>query len=318
MRALITGGAGFIGSHLAEELLMRGYEVEVIDDLSTGSANNIGGSINHPRFYFTVSDVRHETLLAMAVDRADIIFHLAAAVGVKLIVDSPVRTIETNVNLTELVLKYAAKKQKRVVFTSTSEVYGKRTKMPFKETDDLIIGEPQKGRWSYACSKLLDEFLVLAYCHEKKLPAIIVRLFNTIGPRQTGRYGMVVPSFISRAKRGMELEVYGDGRQKRCFGWVKDVVWALAQLSEYPPAYGQVFNIGGTEEVTILELAKRVNEIVGSKGGIVTVPYNIAYTDGFEDMRRRVPDLAKIRAAIQYRSLLSLNDMIREIARETK
>src|SRR5580692_10125265 len=254
MRALITGGAGFIGSHLAEELLRRGNEVLIIDDLSTGSIQNISHLKANKRFRYVVDTVMNKSLLAELVDESDAIFHLAAAVGVKLIVESPVRTIETNVRATELVLECANKKKKKVLITSTSEVYGKSQNLPFSEQDDLLIGPPDKGRWSYACSKAIDEFLALAYWREKKLPTIIVRLFNTVGPRQTGQYGMVVPTFIKQAMAGETLTVFGDGRQSRCFGWVGDVVQAMIALVKNPNAPGKVFNVGSDEEITILEL----------------------------------------------------------------
>lgn len=313
MRALITGGAGFIGSHLAEELLGRGYYVDVIDNLSTGSFTNIKPLMENLKFTFAYADVMDRTRTGSAVDKADVIFHLAAAVGVKRIVESPVQTIETNVRATELVLELAAKKGKKVLITSTSEVYGKSTKFPYSETDDLLIGAPNKGRWSYACSKLLDEFLALAYYHEKNLPAVVVRLFNTIGPRQTGQYGMVVPTFIRQAKAGEDITVYGDGLQSRCFGWVEDVVWALVRLAEDPSACGRVFNIGGQEEVSVLDLALLVRAVTKSNSNIVFVPYSEAYAPGFEDMRRRIPDLERI-GRFGYRPTKTLQEMIQIIA----
>jgi len=313
VRALITGGAGFIGSHLAEELLGRGYYVDVIDNLSTGSFTNIKPLMENLKFTFAYADVMDRTRTGSAVDKADVIFHLAAAVGVKRIVESPVQTIETNVRATELVLELAAKKGKKVLITSTSEVYGKSTKFPYSETDDLLIGAPNKGRWSYACSKLLDEFLALAYYHEKNLPAVVVRLFNTIGPRQTGQYGMVVPTFIRQAKAGEDITVYGDGLQSRCFGWVEDVVWALVRLAEDPSACGRVFNIGGQEEVSVLDLALLVRAVTKSNSNIVFVPYSEAYAPGFEDMRRRIPDLERI-GRFGYRPTKTLQEMIQIIA----
>lgn len=313
MRALITGGAGFIGSHLTSRLLKEGYEVESIDDLSTGSFMNISDFSFDPKFRFIYSSVMNDQCLATAIDKADVIFHLAAAVGVKRIVESPVQTIETNVRATERVLEMAAKKGKRVLITSTSEVYGKSTKLPFNESDDLVIGPPTRGRWSYAASKLLDEFLALAYFNEKKLPVTVVRLFNTIGPRQTGQYGMVVPTFIEQAKSGQTITVYGEGDQSRCFGWVEDIVWALVRLAEDPLSAGQVFNIGGEEEISMLELAVLVREVIKSNSDIRLVSYSQAYAPGFEDMPRRIPDLRKIKT-YGYRPTKSLKQMIETIA----
>src|SRR3954467_4258975 len=288
-RSLITGGAGFVGSHLAEELLQRGEEVFVIDDLSTGRIDNIESLKPNPKFHYAIDSVHNEPVLAELIDRCDVVYHLAAAVGVKLIVESPVNTIETNVHGTEVVLKLANKKKKKVLITSTSEVYGKSTSFPFREDQDLVLGPTTKGRWSYACSKAIDEFLAIAYWHEKRLPVIIVRLFNTVGPRQTGRYGMVIPSFVRQALEGRPITVYGDGTQTRCFAHVGDVVGALVKLMDHPGAVGQVFNIGSDEEVTIAGLARRVKALTGSCSDIVLVPYEQAYEPGFEDMPRRVP-----------------------------
>src|SRR5436853_1352292 len=256
LRVLITGGAGFIGSHLSDAYLERGDEVFIIDDLSTGSIENIAHLKKHPRFHYTIDSVTNQPALAELVDQCDVIFHLAAAVGVKLIVESPVRTIETNVHGTEVVLSLANKKKKKVLVASTSEVYGLSTQLPFREDGPLVMGATTKGRWSYACSKALDEFLALAYWREKKLPTVVVRLFNTVGPRQTGRYGMVIPTFVKQALASRPITVYGDGSQSRCFGYVGDVVGALIRLMDHPGAVGQVFNIGSTEEVTISELAE--------------------------------------------------------------
>ena len=256
VRSLITGGAGFVGSHLAEELLQRGEEVFIIDDLSTGSIDNIELLKRNPKFRYVIDSVHNEPVLAELIDRCDVVYHLAAAVGVKLIVESPVNTIETNVHGNEVVLKLANKKKKKVLITSTSEVYGKSTSVPFREDQDLVLGPTTKGRWSYACSKAIDEFLAIAYWHEKRLPVIIVRLFNTVGPRQTGRYGMVIPNFVQQALSGEPITVYGDGEQSRAFGYVGDVVRALADLAQHPQALGQVFNIGNTEEITINALAR--------------------------------------------------------------
>jgi nucleoside-diphosphate-sugar epimerase len=310
VRYLITGGSGFIGSHLAAALLERKNQVMVIDDLSTGSFENIQPFQNRPEFKYFIDTMMNRPLLAELVDQADVIFHLAAAVGVRLIVESPVRTIETNVQATELVLELAAKKRKKVLITSTSEVYGKSQKPLFNEDDDLIIGPPDKGRWSYACSKAIDEFLAMAHWREKKLPTVVVRLFNTIGPRQTGRYGMVVPTFIRQALAGEPITVFGDGHQTRCFGWVEDAVGAILKLSEHPDAVGRVYNIGGEEEVTILELAERVKKAANSKSPIRLVPYDQAYESGFEDMPRRHPDLGRIRQLIGYKPTKTLDEML--------
>jgi UDP-glucose 4-epimerase len=315
MRALITGGAGFIGSHLAEELLRRGNEVLIIDDLSTGSIENIEHLRGQAGFRYVVDTVMNRPLLAETVDECDTIFHLAAAVGVRLIVESPVRTIETNVRATELVLELAAKKRKKVLITSTSEVYGKSQNLPFSEQDDLLIGPPDKGRWSYACSKAIDEFLALAYWREKKLPTIIVRLFNTIGPRQTGHYGMVAPTFIRQALAGEHLTVFGDGTQSRCFGWVGDIVDALIALTEHPDAIGKVFNIGHDQEVTIRELAERVISLTHSRSSIQIIPYDQAYEAGFEDMHRRIPSLERIQKLIGYKPTKTLDQILEAIIR---
>ncbi len=315
MRYLITGGAGFIGSHLAEALLQKGGTVQIIDNLSTGSFLNIEHLRSQARFRYVLDDVRNRQLLAEMVDMADVVFHLAAAVGVRLIVESPVDTIETNVHATELVLEAAAKKKKKVILASTSEVYGKASKVPFSENDDLLIGPPHKGRWSYACSKLIDEFLGLAYWREKQTPVIVARLFNTIGPRQTGQYGMVVPRFIRQAITGEPITVYGDGRQSRCFGWIGDVVKALIALSEHTDAVGNVYNIGSQDEITILELAKKVAQVTHSSSSIVLIPYDQAYQEGFEDMHQRVPDLTRIKNLIGYQPSMDLDSMLRAIAK---
>jgi UDP-glucose 4-epimerase len=312
MRALITGGAGFVGSHLAEALLREGAEVVVIDDLSTGSIDNIEHLKGLKNFSYAIDTLFNRPHLAEHVDRADVIFHLAAAVGVRLIVESPVRTIETNVKGTELVLELAAKKGKKVLLTSTSEVYGK-AKTPFREDDDLVLGPTVKGRWSYACSKALDEFLAIAYWKEKHLPVVIARLFNTVGPRQTGRYGMVIPSFVQQALSGGPITVFGDGNQSRCFAWVGDVVSALIRLSEHPAAVGQVFNVGADTEVRIRDLAEMVKTTTGSSAEITLVPYAEAYGEGFEDMERRVPDLTKIRRLIGYEPTVGLAEILRRV-----
>ncbi len=314
MSILITGGAGFIGSHLADRLLAQGEEVWSVDDLSTGSVDNIEHLRTHPRFHSQIESIMNVPAVAEFVDRCDVIFHLAASVGVRLIVESPVRTIETNIRGTEIILRLAAKKKKLVVVASTSEVYGKANKVPFCEDDDLVIGPPVKGRWSYACSKAIDEFLALAYWKEQRLPVIIVRLFNTVGPRQTGRYGMVLPNFVRQALAGEPITVFGSGAQSRCFGYVGDVVEALEKLLRTEAAIGQVFNLGNDEEITIEELAHRVCRVTGSQSPIVHIPYNQAYEEGFEDMPRRVPSLAKIGKLIGYRPKTSLEQIIEEVA----
>jgi nucleoside-diphosphate-sugar epimerase len=311
MKALVTGGAGFVGSHLAEALLARGDEVHVIDNLSTGSIENIEHLKAFPTLHYTIDSLLNEPLLAELVDRVDVVFHLAAAVGVRLIVESPVSTIETNVHGTEMVLKMANKKRKKVLLTSTSEVYGKADSVPFREDGDLVMGPPSKGRWSYACSKAIDEFLGLAYHKEKRLPVVVARLFNTVGPRQTGRYGMVVPNFVKQALLGHPLKVFGDGTQTRCFTYVTDVVGQLVLLAEEPRAVGEVWNVGNDrDEVTILELAKRVVRHAGSKSPIELVPYDRAYEEGFEDMHRRVPDLTKIRSLTGYEPKVHLDEIL--------
>src|SRR5688500_18613524 len=313
MRVLITGGAGFVGSHLSEALLDRGDEVYVLDDLSTGSIDNISHLKANPRFHYPIDSVTNEPLLAELIDRCDTVVHLAAAVGVKLIVESPVRTIETNVHGTEVVLKVANKKKKLVLIASTSEVYGKSAKVPFAEDDDLVLGPTSKHRWAYACSKMIDEFLALAYWKERKLPVIIVRLFNTVGPRQTGQYGMVVPSFVRQALAGEPITVFGDGTQSRSFTYVGDVVGAMVALINEPRAIGQVFNIGNGYEITIGDLAERVRQLAGSASEIVRIPYDQAYESGFEDMPRRVPDISKIRDLVGYQPKLELNDIIKTV-----
>jgi UDP-glucose 4-epimerase len=313
LRILITGGAGFIGSHLADAYLKRGDEIFAIDDLSTGSIENIQHLKSNPRFHYTIDSVHNQPVVAELVDQCDVIFHLAAAVGVKLIVESPVRTIETNVRGTEVVLNLANKKKKKVLVASTSEVYGLSTEVPFREDGNLVMGATTKGRWSYACSKAIDEFLALAYWREKKLPTIVVRLFNTVGPRQTGQYGMVIPTFVKQALSGRPLTVYGDGKQTRCFGYVGDVVSALIKLMDNPASVGQVFNIGSNEEVTILELAERVKELTSSQSEIVFVPYDEAYEEGFEDMPRRVPDISKINALVGFRPEMKLDGILQSV-----
>ncbi len=318
MKYLITGGAGFIGSHLSEHILNRGEAVQVIDDLSTGSFENIAHLKGRERFQYSIGTILNIPLTAELVDQCDVIIHLAAAVGVRLIVESPVRTIETNVRGTEAILELAAKKKKRTLVASTSEVYGKSNKFPFSEDDDLVMGPPTKGRWSYACSKAIDEFLALAYWKERQVPVSIARLFNTVGPRQVGRYGMVLPNFVEQSLRGDPITVYGDGGQSRCFCHVRDVVEALRRAATAPEAVGEVFNIGSDQEVTILELARRVRELAGSGSEIVLVPYEKAYESGFEDMRRRVPSLAKAARLLGYRPRFGLDDMIRDVIQDRR
>jgi UDP-glucose 4-epimerase len=313
VRALITGGAGFIGSHLAETLLTAGHDVDVIDNLSTGSIRNIGHLKPNPRFKYVIDTLTNEPLLAELVDRNDVVFHFAAAVGVKLIVEEPVHTIETNVHGTEVVLKHANKKKKKVIIASTSEVYGKSTDVPFHEDADLVMGATVKHRWAYACSKAIDEFLALAYYKERDLPIVIVRFFNTVGPRQTGQYGMVLPSFVRQAMSGEPITVFGDGTQSRSFTYVGDVVDCLMKLVQEPKAVGHVFNIGNKEEVTILKLAEIVRELTGSSSRIDFIPYEEAYEAGFEDMPRRVPDLTKVHNLVGYEPKVQLNEIITRV-----
>jgi UDP-glucose 4-epimerase len=313
MRALITGGAGFIGSHLAEELLRRGGEVTVIDDLSTGSFTNIEHLKNQRGFSYVIDSILNRPLMAELIDSADVVYHLAAAVGVRLIIERPVHTIETNIMGTELVLGIAAKKKKRVLIASTSEVYGKTNVVPFNEDSDLVLGPTVKGRWSYACSKAIDEFLALAYWKEQRVPVVVVRFFNTVGPRQTGRYGMVIPTFVKQALAGKPITVFGDGEQTRCFTWVGDAVGAVIDLAGHSEATAQVFNIGSDEEVSIGQLAHLVKDMTQSKSPIVFVPYQEAYEEGFEDMRRRVPDIGKVRRLIGYAPSMTLPKILNEV-----
>lgn len=313
MKYLITGGAGFIGSHLCENLLKAGHAVGVIDDLSTGSIENIEHLKAHPRFRYVIDTIMNRPLLAELVDGCDTVVHLAAAVGVKLIVESPVRTIETNIRGTELVLECADKKKRKVMIASTSEVYGKSESIPFREDGDLLMGSTDKSRWSYACSKAIDEFLALAYWKEKKLPVVVMRLFNTVGPRQTGRYGMVAPSFVRQALLGQPLTVYGDGLQSRCFTHVQDCVKGIIGLAEEPRALGQVFNIGSRNEISILDLARLIQKMTQSRSEIEFVPYDKAYESGFEDMRRRVPDISKIKQLVGYEPAHGIEDILRDI-----
>jgi UDP-glucose 4-epimerase len=313
MRALITGGAGFIGSHLAEELLRRGTEVVVIDDLSTGSIHNIDHLKGEPGFSYVIDTIQNRSVMAELIDAADVVYHLAAAVGVRLIIEHPVHTIETNIMGTEMVLNLAAKKQKRVVIASTSEVYGKTHVIPFSEDSDIVLGPTSRSRWSYACSKAIDEFLALAYWKERRVPVVIVRFFNTVGPRQTGRYGMVIPSFVKQALAGEPITVFGDGQQSRCFTWVGDAVNALIEVASRGEAIGQVFNIGSDQEIAIGDLAEMIRTMTQSASPIVYVPYQEAYEEGFEDMRRRVPDLTKIRKLIGYEPSFTLPKILGEV-----
>jgi UDP-glucose 4-epimerase len=307
---LITGGAGFIGSHLAERLLERGDQVLLMDNLSTGSMENIRHLKKYDRMHYFLEPLANRQLLAELVDEADVIFHLAAAVGVKLIVESPVRTIETNVNGTQMVLEAACRKRKLVFAASTSEVYGKNTNVPFREDADLVLGPTTKGRWSYAASKALDEFLALSYWKEKRLPVIVARLFNTVGPRQTGRYGMVLPNFVRQAMDGASITVYGTGQQSRCFCDVNDAVEALLRLAASDQAVGEVVNVGNDEEVTIENLALQVKERAKSSSPIAYVPYDQAYEPGFEDMFRRVPCVEKLESLTGFRPQTPLPEII--------
>ena len=314
MRVLVTGGAGFIGSHLSESLLARGVEVDIIDDLSTGSMGNIDHLRGHEKFHYTIDTIMNHPLMAELVDRCDLIFHLAAAVGVRLIVEKPVKTISTNIRGTEICLDLAGKKKKKVMLASTSEVYGKSTSVPFREDDDIVWGPTVKSRWSYACSKAIDEFLALAYYREGRLPVVIARLFNIVGPRQMGRYGMVLPRLIGQALRGEDLTVYGTGRQTRSFLYVTDLVDAFLRLAEVPEAEGEVVNIGSDLEISIGDLARKIIELTGSASTIRYVPYEEAYEEGFEDMERRAADTGKLTRLTGCKPSVGLDEMIRKTA----
>lgn len=318
MKVFITGGAGFIGSHLADHLIANGHSVLVLDDLSTGQIVNIDHLIGHARFDHRIGSVMDAPLVAEMVDRCDVTVHLAAAVGVRLIVERPVHTIETNVHGTEVVLKAAGRKGKPVVIASTSEVYGKTARVPFSEADDLVLGPTTHSRWAYACSKALDEWLALAYARERGLPVIIARFFNTVGPRQTGRYGMVLPTFASQALEGAPITVYGSGEQSRCFAHVRDVVESLDRLIASAEAVGEVFNIGNDREISINDLARMVKEATGSSSPIVHVPYEEAYAEGFEDMQRRVPNVSKLERVIGYRPRTQLERIIEDVVADQR
>ncbi|MFQ5689209.1 MAG: NAD-dependent epimerase/dehydratase family protein [Gemmatimonadota bacterium] len=313
MKVFITGGAGFIGSHLAEHLLAAGSQVLILDDLSTGGMANIDPLIGRPGFEHRIGSVMDAPLVSELVDRCDVTVHLAAAVGVRLIVERPVHTIETNVHGTEVVLNAVARKGKKILIASTSEVYGKSARVPFSEDDDLVLGPTVHSRWSYACSKALDEWLALAYHRDRGVPTIIVRFFNTVGPRQTGRYGMVLPTFAVQALTGEPITVFGTGEQSRCFGHVRDAVNAVALLLERPEAVGQVFNLGSDREVSINRLAEMVRAAAGSDSRIVHIPYAEAYAEGFEDMQRRVPDVRKLEDVTGYRFRMSLERIVEDV-----
>ncbi len=318
MSVLVTGGAGFIGSHLCRALLAQGEDVLVIDDLSTGTYDNLAGVEDSKRLRLIVDNVNNSLLVDECVREVSAVYHLASAVGVRLIIDQPVRTIESIVGGTESVLKACARYRRPFLLTSTSEVYGKGSKVPFSENDDTVMGATSTRRWSYACAKALDEFLALAHWVESKLPVIVVRLFNTVGPRQTGQYGMVVPGFVRQALNSEPITVYGDGQQSRCFAHVQDVVEALLQLMACPQARGQVTNVGNNQEITILALAERVKELTGSSSPIVKIPYDQAYGEGFDDMRRRVPDLDKVHNLIGYQPKRNLDQIIRDVIESQK
>lgn len=313
MRYLITGGAGFIGSHLSDALLSQGHQVTILDDLSTGSMTNIKHLKDKKGYKYVIDTIMNKPLLSELIDGSDVVVHLAAAVGVKLIVESPVRTMELNIKGTELVLECANKKRKKVLIASTSEVYGKSTKVPFHEDGDMVIGPPHIGRWAYACSKAIDEFLALAYWKEKKLPVVVVRLFNTVGPRQTGQYGMVIPNFVRQALSGQPITVFGDGTQRRCFTHVLDVVGALVALSQEPKAVGRVFNIGSANEISIGNLAKLVKKMTKSSSPIKRLSYDEAYGEGFEDMPRRVPDISRVGKTVGYKPKRGIDAILKDV-----
>ncbi len=316
MKVLITGGAGFVGSHLADKLIANGHEITVIDDLSTGKYSNVEHLEGSAGFRLIIDSVLNQPLLEELVRDADHVYHMASAVGVRLIMEQPVRTIETIFHGTDAILKFCSRYRKRVLIPSTSEVYGKGASIPFKEDDDLLTGATDKHRWAYACAKTLDEFLALAHWKETRLPVVVVRLFNTVGPRQTGQYGMVVPRFVEAAVRNEPIEVHGDGTQSRCFGHVSDIVEGLHKLLDTPSCLGQVINLGNDEEVSITQLADRAIALTGSSSQIRFIPYSEAYGEGFEDMRRRVPSLEKARRLIGYKPTHTLDDIINDVARD--
>ncbi len=310
MNALITGGAGFIGSYLAEELLAQGHDVTILDNLATGRLENIAHLQANPHFHVVIGDILNEFLVDKLVERTDWVFHLAAAVGVDLIVKEPLRSMTTNIRGSEIVLENVYRYHKRVLITSTSEIYGKNASGPLKENDDRILGSPLKSRWSYSTSKAVDEILAYVYWKQKKVPTTIVRLFNTVGPRQTGFYGMVIPRFVEQALRGDDITVYGTGEQRRCFVYVKDVVLAIIKLIQHPNALGEVFNLGNQEEISIRGLAERIITLTGSSSKIVYIPYDQAYEEGFEDMERRMPDTTKARNLIGFKPTANLNEIL--------
>jgi UDP-glucose 4-epimerase len=315
MKALVTGGAGFIGSHLVEELLRRGSSVRVIDDLSTGSFDNIAHLEDHPRFEYTIDTILDESVMTCAADGMDVIFHLAAAVGVEYVIENMLKSLQINIRGTEVVLDVANRQKTKVVLFSSSEVYGKANSVPFREDHDRLLGPTTINRWSYASAKAIDEILALAYYREKKLPVSIVRCFNTCGPRQTGQYGMVIPRFVRQCLLGNPITVYGDGKQSRCFTAVEDVVRAVCDLAEHDGAVGEIFNIGSEQEITIQELAEKIKKMTGSDSAIEFIPYEKAYEQGFQDMHRRVPDLTKIRGLIGYEPKVSLDAIIDSVIR---
>ncbi|MER3430890.1 MAG: nucleoside-diphosphate sugar epimerase [Blastocatellia bacterium] len=318
MKILITGGAGFVGSHLADRFIQDGHSVTVIDDLSTGRYSNIAHLEGNDRFRLIIDTILNQRLMEELIRDTDRVFHMASAVGVRLIMENPVRTIETIFHGTDVVLKFCSRYRKRVLIPSTSEVYGKGASVPFRESDDLLTGATDKHRWAYACAKTLDEFLALAHWKETRLPVVVVRLFNTVGPRQTGQYGMVVPRFVGAALDNQPITVYGDGSQSRCFGHVADVVEGLSMMLETPACFGQVINLGNDEEVTILNLAKKTIEMTRSKSEIRFIPYSEAFGNGFEDMQRRVPGLEKARQLIGYKPTRTLMDIINDVAADLR
>ena len=316
MKALITGGAGFIGSHLADALLDRGDQVILLDDLSTGRLANIEHLLDRPDVEFVLGSILNADLVDHVVSRADAVFHLAAAVGVNLIVEKPLESLMTNIRGTETVVEKAHKYDKRFLFTSTSEIYGKNTSDSISEDDDRILGSPLKSRWSYSAAKAIDEILSYTYWREKGLEVVIVRLFNTVGPRQTGSHGMVLPRFIHQALRGLPITIYGDGLQTRCFCHVSDVVDGLVALSDHPEAFGKVFNLGGNEEISMSDLARRIIKLVGSESELEYIPYDTAYEEGFEDMERRVPDTTRARQLVGFRPSMDLDDIVKSVLSE--